>query len=61
MPPVAKRRLFSITDLGFRGDFDVSTDGKRFLMIHRDRGFLAYATHVVLNWLDSVRHAQAIH
>ena len=56
-----ERRLFSITDLSFRGDFDVSPDGKRFLMVHRDPGSWPTQLDVVLNWFDSVRHLQAIH
>jgi hypothetical protein len=46
------RHLFASNDLGFRPDFDVSPDGNRFLMVHRDPGSWPTRIDVVLNWFD---------
>jgi dipeptidyl aminopeptidase/acylaminoacyl peptidase len=50
-----ERQLFTTTDLGFRPEFDVSPDGKRFLMVHRDPGSWPTQLDVVLNWFDELR------
>jgi serine/threonine protein kinase len=49
-----ERQLFTSKDLGFRGEFDVSTDGKRFLMVHREPGSWPSQLDVVLNCLDDL-------
>ena len=50
----APRRLFDRTNFfvwGLRG-YDVSPDGKRFLMIRRDPGSVPRQLNVILNWSD---------
>jgi eukaryotic-like serine/threonine-protein kinase len=47
-----ERQLFTSQDLGFRGEFDVSMDGKRFLMVHREAGSWPSQLDVVLNCLE---------
>jgi len=46
-----ERQLFTAKDLGFREGFDVSIDGKRFLMVHREAGSSPTKLDVVLNCL----------
>jgi serine/threonine-protein kinase len=46
-----ERELFTSKDLGFRGEFDVSADGKRFLMVHREPGSWPSQLDVILNCL----------
>jgi Tol biopolymer transport system component len=47
-----ERQLFTAKDLGFREGFDVSADGKRFLMVHREPGSWPTQLDVVLDCLD---------
>lgn len=49
-----EHQLFTSKDLGFRREFDVSTDGKRFLMVHRDPGSWPSQLDVVLNCLEDI-------
>jgi Tol biopolymer transport system component len=55
-----ERQLFTTNDLGFRGEFDVSADGRRFLMVHREPGSWPSQLDVVLNWFDDLRRAKTI-
>jgi Tol biopolymer transport system component len=50
----APRRLFDRSNLllGKYHSFDVSPDGKRFLMIQRDPGSVPRQLNVILNWSD---------
>ena len=50
-----ERQLFASTDLGFRQEFDLSPDGKDFLMVHRDSGSWPTQLDLVLNWFDELR------
>jgi len=50
-----ERRLFTSNDLGFRSEFDISPDGKHFLMVHRDPGSWPTQINVILNWFDELR------
>lgn len=56
-----ERQMFTSKDLGFRGEFDVSRDGKRFLMVHREPGSWPVQLDVVLNCLDDLRSAKNVH
>jgi serine/threonine protein kinase/Tol biopolymer transport system component len=56
-----ERQLFASTDFGFRIDFDVSADGKHFLMVHRDPGSWPTQLQVVLNWFDEVHRTETSH
>ena len=56
-----ERQLFASSDSGFRPDFDVSPDGNRFLMVHREPGSWPTQLNVVLNWFDEVRRTQTSH
>ena len=49
-----ERQLFTAKDLGFRESFDVSVDGKRFLMVHREPGSWPSQLDVVLNCLGDL-------
>lgn len=49
------RLLFTGKDLGFRGEFDVSPDGQRFLMIHREPGCLPTQIDLILNWSNELK------
>jgi eukaryotic-like serine/threonine-protein kinase len=53
-----EQQLFTSKDLGFRGEFDVSTDGKRFLMVHREPGSWPSQLDVVLNCLEDIPGAK---
>ena len=50
----APRRLFDRTNFYTRlfRAYDVSLDGKRFLMIQRDPGSVPRQLNVILNWSD---------
>ena len=50
-----ERQLFTAKDLGFRESYDVSVDGKRFLMVHREPGSWPTQLDVVLNCLSDLR------
>jgi len=56
-----ERQVFTSKDLGFRGEFDVSTDGKRFLMVHREPGSWPTQLDVVLNCLEDLQSAKNVH
>ena len=47
-----ERQLFTAKGLGFREGFDVSVDGKRFLMVRREPGSWPTQLDVVLNCLE---------
>ncbi len=51
----APRTLFDRTNFlsGFFRNYDVSPDGKRFLMIQRDPGSAPRQLNVILNWTDA--------
>lgn len=49
-----EHQLFTSKDLGFRGEFDVSIDGKRFLMVRRDPGSWPSQLGLVLNCLEDI-------
>jgi serine/threonine protein kinase len=49
------RLLFTGKDPGFRDQFDVSPDGKRFLMVHREPGCLPSQIDIIVNWHDEVK------
>lgn len=51
-----ERQLFTAKDLGFREGFDVSVDGTRFLMVHREPGSWPSQLDVVLNCLNDLPH-----
>ena len=53
-----ERQLFTAKDLGFREGFDVSIDGKRFLMVHREAGSSPTKLDVVLNCLRDLPHSK---
>jgi eukaryotic-like serine/threonine-protein kinase len=53
-----ERQLFATTDLGFREGFDVSADGKRFVMVHREPGSWPTQLDVVLNCLSDLPRAK---
>lgn len=55
-----ERQLFTSKDLGFRGEFDVSSDGKHFLMVHREPGSWPVELDVVLNCLQDPPHTKAL-
>ena len=46
------RKLFDVSSYlkGIYSSYDVSPDGKRFLMIHRDEGSVPRQLNVILNW-----------
>ena len=44
------RKLFDRSNYLFRYAYDVSPDGKRFLMIRRDEGSVPRQLNVILNW-----------
>jgi Tol biopolymer transport system component len=48
----APRRLFDRSNYYLRYGYDVSPDGKRFLMIRRDEGSVPRQLNVILNWSD---------
>jgi eukaryotic-like serine/threonine-protein kinase len=48
----APRKLFDRSNYFFAYSFDVSPDGKRFLMIQRDPGSVPRQLNVILNWSD---------
>ena len=48
----APRKLFDRSNYYLRYGYDVSPDGKRFLMIRRDEGFVPRQLNVILNWSD---------
>ena len=48
----APRRLFDRSNYYLRYGYDVSPDGKRFLMIRRDEGSVPRQLNVILNWFD---------
>jgi Tol biopolymer transport system component len=55
-----ERQLFTSKDLGFRGEYDVSVDGKRFLMVHRETGSWPSQLDVVLNCLDDLQGTKIV-
>jgi Tol biopolymer transport system component len=48
----APRRLFDRSNYLFAYSYDISPDGKRFLMIQRDPGSVPRQLNVILNWSD---------
>ena len=48
----APRKLFDRSNYYLRYGYDVSPDGKRFLMIRRDEGSVPRQLNVILNWSD---------
>jgi Tol biopolymer transport system component/predicted Ser/Thr protein kinase len=46
-------RLFDVSN--YAGYYDVSPDGKRFLMIRLDPGSVPHQLNVILNWFDELR------
>jgi Tol biopolymer transport system component len=47
------RRLFDAKDYGYY--YDISSDGKRFLMIRRDPGSVPNQLNVILNWTEELK------
>jgi Tol biopolymer transport system component len=57
----APRRLFDRSNYFFKfHSYDVSPDGKRFLMIQRDPGSVPRQLNVILNWSDEPAPVPAI-
>jgi DNA-binding winged helix-turn-helix (wHTH) protein/Tol biopolymer transport system component len=54
-------QLFTSKDLGFRSEFDVSADAKRFLLVHRESGSWPSQLDVVLNCLEDIASAANAH
>ena len=57
----APRRLFDRSNYYLRYGYDVSPDGKRFLMIRRDEGSVPRQLNVILNWSDEGEPASGAH
>jgi hypothetical protein len=51
----APRRLFDRSNYFLKyNSYDVSPDGKRFMMIQRDPGSVPRQLNVILNWSDEL-------
>ena len=48
----APRKLFDRSNYLFKFPYDISPDGKRFLMIRRDEGSVPRQLNVILNWSE---------